>query len=72
MIVKIQQSLFSSEGVKSVMIYDETREFMYQTDNPEETASIVELLGDRSKGYFNAEIVDTKFNILDEVEEQEW
>lgn len=72
MIVKIQQSLFNSEGNKSILVYDESKEFMYQTDNPEEVNPIVELLGDRSKAYFNAEIVDTRFQIDIEVEEPGW
>jgi hypothetical protein len=72
MIVKIQQSLFDSTGATSVMIYDETREFMYQSYKPEEVVPIVELLGERPKAYFKAEVVDTKFNILEEVEAPDW
>ena len=72
MIVKIQQSLFHSEGETSVLIYDESREHMYETSDPTETGPILELLGEREKAYFNAEIVDTRFAIDDEVDPQPW
>ena len=73
MIVKIQRALADSEGnLNQILIYDETREFMYQTADPSEVDPIMEILGDKPKAYFNADIVDTKFQILEMVEDQPW
>lgn len=72
MIIKIQQSLGGTNVLTSVFLYDETKEFMYETSNPEEVAPVVELLGDRPKAYFEAEIVNTKLVINNEVDTPDW
>lgn len=74
MIVKIQQSLSSTDGVKYCFIYDRSRRIHYETSDPEETKPLLALLGDNPKGYYNAEI-DSKGKIIikDQVTDQkEW
>lgn len=73
MIVKIQVALFSSDGnLGQALIYDETREFMYQTETQEEFAPIKKLMGDEPKKFFHAEVIDSQFVIGDEAEWQDW
>lgn len=56
MIVKIQQSLSSTSPNRSCLIYDRSRRVFYETDQEDETAPLIKLLGDRPKAYFFAEI----------------
>lgn len=73
MIVKIQVALSSSDGnLGQALIYDETREFMYQTETEQEFKAIKKLMGDEIKKFFHAEIVDSQFVIGDEAEWQDW
>jgi hypothetical protein len=72
MIVKIQQSLFSSDGVTSVMVYDENRDYHYMTSKKKEVEPIIKLLGKRPKAYFEAELVNTRLQIGAEAPEQDW
>jgi hypothetical protein len=72
MIVKIQASLASSDGVKSCLIYDKSRDVMYETSDPKETKPLLKLLKGRDKAYFNAEIVNTKIEVHEEEQYQNW
>ncbi len=72
-IVKIQQSLNSSDGVKSVLIYNEDKSIMHESRNPEEIAPLLKVLGDRPKGYFDADLnAEGRLGIIKEVEQQSW
>lgn len=72
MIVKIQISQFSSAGFTSILVYDESRDFQYETHVPEEVEPIIKLMNSNPKAYFNAKIVGTKFQILSQVKKQNW
>lgn len=73
-IVKVQQSL--SPGPQQMLIYDPTREFMYEGPlSPE----VKEMLNGRAKAYYMAELVPNKkpkgtfrIAIIEEAEEQSW
>jgi len=72
MIVKIQISQFSTQG-ESILIYDETREYRYESNNLEEVKTIKPLLKGRPKAYFDAELDENNaFQIKDEVSTQDW
>lgn len=71
MIIKIQQSLNSSDKEKHVLIYNENKKFMYEA-NSEEIPPLLKLLGKRPKAYFEAKLVNTKFEVYKEVETQNW
>ena len=72
MIVKIQQSLYSSSGSKEVLIYDKEHKFNHITSEPKEIKPILQLLGKRPKAYFKTEIVEKRLQIGMEVPEQDW
>lgn len=72
MIVKVQASLASSDGTSHCLIYDKSRDVMYETSDPEETKPILALLKGRPKAYFNAEIVNTRIQIHEEEQYQNW
>lgn len=59
----------TNEKNPQVLIYDESREHLYQGDL---TDDVKEMLGDKSKAYYNAEIRGTEFTIFNEVEQQDW
>jgi len=71
-IVKVQKSLFSSDGTCTVLIYDETRKHTLQMECPSELA---EYMGDEPKMYFEA-LVPTKgagfIELQGQVDEQDW
>lgn len=72
MIIKLQQSLFDSDGIKSCMIYDEKKKYEYITDSPDEVNDLLKLLKDRPKAYFEVQVVDTKIHIIKEVPAKDW
>jgi hypothetical protein len=72
MIVKVQASLFSSDGKGSCLIYNETRDIQYETSDPKEIKPIMAVLKGRPKVYFEAEVVNTKIELRKEVKTQNW
>ena len=72
MIVKVQASMASSDGGKHCLIYDKTKDVYYQTSEPEEVKPLLEVLKNRPKAYFKAEVVDTKIQLREEVKAQNW
>ena len=69
MIVKVQQSQYTTTNYRQVLVYNEDRSVYLEGDLPKKLGK---LLGDRHKAYFKIEIVDNKLNILGEVEAQDW
>lgn len=70
MIVKVQLSLQSSNGVAYMLIYNEDRSVMYETEATEEIKTLMEM---RPKAYFEAELDDEKKLIIGkEVKHQKW
>ena len=74
-IVKVQISKFSSDGVERVMIYNEDRSVLYEDSDPEQLAAIQAIFDSMEfdgKAFFNAHLEGTLI-ILDELAEwQEW
>lgn len=69
MIVKVQVSLASSDGVTRVLIYNEDKTFSYEGGvNPD----MVEAMNGRPKAYFLASMGPGGLEIGDEVDEQPW
>ena len=69
MIVKVQRSLEITATKAQMLIYDKTRKHQYQNDLTEE---VKQLLGDRLKAYFNAELKNKNFILGEEVPIQNW
>lgn len=79
MIVKIQRSLGGTEDEETMLIYDETREFMYQGPM---IADVRRLMGEKEKIYAEAiinpnedqadDLEASKFSIVHVIEDQEW
>jgi len=65
MIVKVQQALNDNK----VLVYNEDRSIFWEGKMSKE---VKEKMNGRTKGYFNAEMIDTKVSINEEVEEQGW
>ena len=69
MIVKVQRALATTDGIDRVLIYDASRRFAYEGGINED---MVEALGNRPKAYFEAELVEGRLEIGEEVEAQPW
>lgn len=77
MIVKIQQSLESSDDIKVIMIYNEDRSFQEMSDDPVTIKPLLKMLGNRPKAYFKVKedkntLSEFGLVILDEVEAPGW
>lgn len=73
MIVKIQQSLGGNTDQDHILIYDESREFMSQLDEPEFVQEIQTLMGDRPKIYAEVELSKSgMLSITDVLDPQPW
>ncbi len=72
MIVKVQVSQFSSDDITSILVYDESRKFQYETNNPKEVEPIVKMMNGNPKAYFNAKMIGTRFQILGQAKKQDW
>lgn len=72
-IVKVQQSLASSDGVKAVLIYNEDKSMLHESNTPEEIQPLLAVLGDEPKAYFEADLSpEGKLGIIARVEDQNW
>lgn len=70
MIVKVQVSLSTSDGVARCLVYNKDRSVTFEDNLSEDVA---EVMDGRPKGYFRATIGPTGLlEIGDEVEEQSW
>jgi hypothetical protein len=70
MIVKVQVALFSSEDRESVLIYDESRQEVFEHIGFSDY--LKGLMGDDVKKFFYAEKDGARLNILEEAPWQEW
>lgn len=70
MIVKVQLEMLTTAFNPRVLIYDQAQSYIYE--GLDDTGEIKELLGGREKAYFNADVIDEKFSINEEVEDQPW
>lgn len=71
-VVKVQQSLQSSNGKKSVLIYDQNRIIFVSSEDPGIVTPLCGKLGDDPKGYFKAMIENQEVKIFGRVENQNW
>jgi hypothetical protein len=69
MIVKVQMSQFTSDGVSRVLIYNESKSFTYEGGVNED---MVETMAGRPKAYFEAEMGPEGLEIGAEVEAPDW
>ena len=72
-IVKVQQSLSSSDGVKAVLIYNKDKSVMHESRDPEANKPLLDVLGDEPKAYFEADLSpEGKLGIIARIEDQNW
>lgn len=71
-LVKIQQSLKSSDGKKRVLVYDKARILFFESGDPGIVDLLVKKLGTRAKAYFKADIIGNELKIGAEIKEQNW
>lgn len=72
-IVKIQQSLSSSDGVKAILIYNKDKTVFHESRKLAVIKPLLTALGDEPKGYFNADLSpEGKLGIIERVEDQNW
>ena len=69
MIVKMQLSTGTTAGSQQVLVYDKTREYVFESDATED---VRQLMKGRLKVYFAARMNGSQIEILDEVDEQDW
>lgn len=68
-IVKVQQSIVSSQPKPTVLIYNRDRSFQYEGGLNQD---MIDTLAGRPKAYFEAHLERTGLVIGEEVEEQPW
>jgi hypothetical protein len=68
-IVKVQVSLASSDGVTRVLIYNQNCTFEYEGGINED---MVETMAGRAKAYFEASMGPDGLEIGEELEDQSW
>lgn len=70
MIVKVQLSLFSTEGTaRQVLMYNRTRSVWFQgVASPD----ILKAMAEEDKAFFNAKLIDTKIQLYQRVSDQGW
>lgn len=71
-ILKIQQSLASSDNQKSCLLYNEDRSWQVTVTDNAGLSVLLDLLGERPKAYFKAKTDGKTFAIVEEVNEQAW
>lgn len=69
MILKVQVSLASSDGVTRVLVYNKDRSFTYQGGVNQD---MVDTMAGREKAFFEGGIVDGVLEMGDEVEDPGW
>ena len=69
MIVKVQVSLFSTDGTKRMLIYNEDRSTFFEGDLTQEVRKAMD---GQPKAYFEAKLIDTKVNLIKKVAPQDW
>lgn len=70
MIVKVQQSQFTSSGSRQMLVYNKDSTVQFEGDLTEEVGDI---LGDKPKAYFEAKInAKNEIQIIKEVQTQKW
>lgn len=69
MIIKVQISLFTSEGSPQALFYNKRKSVVYQ-----ETASLelLAIMNGRTKAFFKAIVVNSKLGIGEEVPDPGW
>lgn len=71
-VVKVQQSLNSSDKKKHVLVYDKARLLFFESEDPGIVTPLVEKLGDTPKKYFTAKIQGQELKIFEEIKNQDW
>lgn len=69
MIVKIQQQIGGNTTPQQMLVYNQNRKYLLETDM---TPEVKKLLGDRPKAYFEAQVKNNNFIIGKEVPAQNW
>jgi len=69
MIVKVQQSITTNASKPQMLAYSENRKIEYLGDL---TRKVKQRLNGRLKAYFDADIVNRKIELYNEVPEQDW
>lgn len=71
-IVKIQQSLNSSDDKKRILVYDKVRILFFESEEPAVVLPLLDKLGKEPKKYFKAKIEGNQLKIFEEMKNQEW
>lgn len=69
MIVKVQISQFSSDGIKYMFFYNRSRSIMEERNLTEE---VLKAMKGRAKAFFKVNITPDSFSIIEEVPDQDW
>jgi len=69
MIVKVQQSITTNANKPQMLVYSDNRKIEYLGDL---TRKVKQRLNGRLKAYFDADIVNRKIELYNEVPEQDW
>jgi len=72
LIIKVQQSMFSSDNRKIILIYNEDKSIFTETSDEKIVDKVLDILKDRPKAYLLAQLGIKDINILEEVEKQNW
>ena len=71
-VVKVQQSLESSDKEKSILVYDKARVLFFESKDPGVVMPLLDKLGNEPKKYFKAIVKGQELKLFDEIKGQEW
>ncbi len=69
MIIKICQSIVTTEKNKQMVVYNKGRTIFFTSKL---TKPVAKILGSRPKAYFKAKLLANRISVLKEVEAQDW
>lgn len=72
MIVKVQTSLASSGGKRTVLVYNQDRSVMFETDDKAQVDVLTQKLRGAPKGYFKTMTLDGKLFVTERTSDRDW
>ena len=71
-IVKVQQSLESSDKEKSILVYDKARVLFFESKDPGVVMPLLDKLGKEPKKYFKALMKGNELKLFEEMKDEKW
>ena len=71
-ILKVQTSQFSSDNLKTILIYNKDKSILFETNNTEFVGKVMEVMKDQTKAFIKAQLTPNDINVLEVTDNQNW